>query len=229
MANKMTTCKVCGAEVAKSASVCPKCGAKLKRKHPALWIIIALAGIFIIIATVSSNSSNNTPKKVDDAPAAKTSTEVQATVNPTTKSSTEVQATEQAVQTRFGVGERVELNDVIVTLVSVTESKGSQYNTPTDGNVFVLCEFEIENNTKNELAISSMMSFSAYCDDYILNYSLPALMEKGNKNQLDGSIAPGKKMNGVVGYEAPADWKELEIKFQSNVWSSNNFTFFAEH
>ena len=66
----------------------------------------------------------------------------------TTKSSTEVQATEQAVQTRFGVGERVELNDVIVTLVSVTESKGSQYNTPTDGNVFVLCEFEIENNTR---------------------------------------------------------------------------------
>lgn len=215
MANKMTTCKVCGAEVAKSASVCPKCGAKLKRKHPILGIIIALVGIFIIIGAFGSKSSSNTPKRVDDAP--------------TTKTSTEAQATEEPTQTRFGVGERVEFNDVIVTLVSVTESKGSQYNTPADGNVFLLCEFEIENNTKSELAISSMMSFSAYCDDYSINLSLSALMEKGNKNQLDGSIASGKKMNGVIGYEVPADWKEVEIQFQSNVWSSKNFTFFAEH
>ena len=37
-----------------------------------------------------------------------------------------------------------------------------------------------------------------------------ALLEKGDKNQLDGTVAPGKKMNGVIGYEVPADWKELE-------------------
>lgn len=219
MANKMTTCKVCGAEVAKSAHVCPKCGAKLKRKHPVLGILIALVGIFIIIGALGSNSSSNTPKKVGDAGDAST----------TVKASTEAQATEQPAQTRFGVGEKVELNDVVVTLVSVTESKGSQFNTPTDGNVFLLCEFEIENNSKSELAISSMMSFKAYCDDYSLNLSLGAMMEKGNKNQLDGTIAGGKKMNGVVGYEVAADWKEVEIQFQSNVWSSKNITFFAEH
>ena len=46
---------------------------------------------------------------------------------------------------------------------------------------------------------------------------------------MDGSIASGKKMNGVVGYEVVADWKEIEIQFQSNVWSSKNITFFAEH
>ena len=52
-----------------------------------------------------------------------------------------------------------------------------------------------------------------------------ALLEKGDKNQLDGTIAPGKKMSGIVGYEVPADWKNMEIHFKDNVWSDNKFEF----
>ena len=212
MANKMTTCKACGAEIAKSASSCPKCGAKLKKKHPILAILIAIIGIAIIGAALGSN---NQPKKVGD-----TNTPAQATT---------VKSTEQPAQTEFGVGDNVELNNVIVTFVGVTESTGSQYNKPTDGNVFVLCEFEIENNSSNEIAVSSMMSFEAYCDDYACNYSLSALMEKGSKNQLDGQVAAGKKFNGVVGYEVPADWKELELKFTPDFWAGKKITFVANH
>ena len=43
-----------------------------------------------------------------------------------------------------------------------------------------------------------MMSFEAYCDDYTCTFSLGALMEKGNKNQLDGTVAAGKIL--VDGY-----------------------------
>lgn len=32
-------------------------------------------------------------------------------------------------------------------------------------------------------------------------------------------------MNGVIGYEIPADWKTIEIHFKDNVWSSNKFKF----
>ena len=212
MANKMTTCKTCGTEVAKSASVCPKCGAKLKKKHPILAILIVIIAIAVIGGALGSS---NQPKKVGDAG--------------TSTQTTTAKATEQPAQTEFGVGDKVELNNVIVTLVSVTESKGSQYNKPTEGNVFVLCEFEIENNSSSEIAVSSMMSFEAYCDDYACNYSLTALMEKGNKNQLDGQVAAGKKFNGVVGYEVPADWKELELKFTPNFWAGKKITFIANH
>ena len=212
MSTKMTTCKTCGAEVAKSASTCPKCGAKLKKKHPILGILIFLIGIAIIGGALGSS---NQPKKVGDT-------------NTPTQAST-VKATEQPTQTEFGIGDKVELNNVVVTLVSVTESTGSQFNKPTDGNVFVLCEFEIENNSSSEIAVSSMMSFEAYCDDYTCNFSLSALMEKGNKNQLDGQVAAGKKFNGVVGYEVPADWKELELKFAPNFWAEKKITFIANH
>ena len=136
--------------------------------------------------------------------------------------------TKQPTQKGFGVGDKAELNNVAVTLVGVTESRGSQYNKPTDGNVFVLCEFEIENNSRSDISISSMMNFEAYCDDYACDYSVPAMMARGNKKQLDvPKVASGKRFNGVVGYEVPADWKELELKFTPNFFAGKKITFIA--
>ena len=125
----------------------------------------------------------------------------------------------------FGIGEVAEMNDIQVTMVNYTESEGSEYNKPSDGNEFVLVEFEIANNSDSEMTVSSMASFEAYADDYALNYSLNAAVDNQDSNQLDGTIAAGKKMNGVIGYEVPKDWKNLEIHFTDNVWSSNKFKF----
>lgn len=127
----------------------------------------------------------------------------------------------------FKLGDVVELNNVTVSFLEVTTNTGSDFNKPTDGNVFVLCEFEISNNSNEELSVSSMLSFEAYCDGYSCNFSLSALMEKGNKNQLDGTVAAGKKIKGVVGYEVPTDWKELEIHYTIDVFSGKEIVFVA--
>ena len=87
-----------------------------------------------------------------------------------------------------------------------------------------MAEFEIANNTEKELAISSALSFDAYADDYALNFSFSALMEKEG-NQLDGTIAAGKKLKGWIGWEVPADYQNVEIHFTDNVWSSDKFVF----
>ena len=71
------------------------------------------------------------------------------------------------------------------------------------------------------------MSFSAYVDGYSANTSFGALMEN-EQNQLDGTIASGKKMRGWIGYEVSSGWKELEIHFTDNVWSSNKFKFLIQ-
>ena len=125
----------------------------------------------------------------------------------------------------FKLGDSVELNDIVIKFVDLTESTGAQFSKPAEGNVFILCEFEITNNSKEELAVSSMLSFEAYCDDYACEYSLSALMAKGNKDQLDGSVAAGKKMKGVIGYEVPTDWKELEIQFTPDILSTDKIVF----
>ena len=61
------------------------------------------------------------------------------------------------------------------------------------------------------LVVSSALSFDAYADGYSLSYSVNALMAN-KKTQLDGTVAPGKKIKGVIGYEVPVEWKEIEAR-----------------
>lgn len=201
---EMKSCKTCGADVAKSAKTCPHCGAKLHKRSS---VLIGIVAFFILIAAIAAGGDDE-PKKVE-------------TTVP------EQSQTSEEDENIFYVGETAELRGVRVTLVDATESDGSAFNVPTDGNVYVLCEFEIENQSDKEIAVSSMLSFEAYCDDYTCTFSLGALMEKGNKNQLDGTVAPGKKFNGIVGYEVPADWQEIEIVFTPDFWSGKDITFVA--
>lgn len=206
---KMVKCKVCGHEIAKSAKVCPNCGAK-RKKHVFLGVLLVIIGIALIVAAFGGGDEQ--PKKVENDT---TQNENKETGNNTPNKNE---------PTIFGVGESAELNDVIVTLRAVKENNGTSFNTPSEGNVFIVCEFEIENNSNSELGISSLLSFEAYVDGYSTGVSLSALLTS-DVPQLDGAIAPGKKMRGVVGYEAPADWKAIEIRFKSNVWASKEYIF----
>ena len=62
MREKITNCKACGQQIAKSAKKCPHCGAKNKKGIPVwLGIVVAIVLIAIIAAT-----SNDEPKKVGD-------------------------------------------------------------------------------------------------------------------------------------------------------------------
>lgn len=189
--------------------------AKEKKKGSCLKTILIVIGIIIVLGAIGSViGTDNNPKKVGESD------------NSQEKSTNKTEdKTSSSEQTIFTQGEVAEMNDVQVTLVNYEESAGSEYNTPTDGNVFVLANFEITNNSDSELAISSALSFEAYADDYALNYSLKALMEKSDSTQLDGTVASGKKLNGWIGYEVPADWSKIEIHFTDNVWSNNKFVF----
>ena len=60
--SKLTNCKACGAQVAKTAKTCPHCGAKVKRGHPVLIGILAVIILFTVIGAVGGS---NEPKKVE--------------------------------------------------------------------------------------------------------------------------------------------------------------------
>lgn len=211
MSEKMIACKACGQEIAKSAKNCPHCGAKNKKGNPIVTGIIVIVALIIIIAATSGDKE---PTRVDNN-------------GTSTNQETVAEAEKKEETNRFHVGETAKLNDVLVALVGVTENTGSSFNTPAEGNVFVLCEFDIDNQSNEEINISSMLSFEAYCDDYACGYSLGALIEKDNKNQLDGAVAAGKKFNGVVGYEVPEDWEELEVHFTPDFFAGKDIVFVA--
>lgn len=212
MGEKMCTCKACGNQMAKKADFCPNCGVKNKKGKP---VVVAVLILVVLIIIAAAAGGNNAPAKGED------NLQTQANNNKDT------QTTAKDENDAFGIGETAEMKKIKVSMVSVTESVGSEYNKPAEGNVFVLCEFEIANDSDSEITVSSMLSFTAYCDDYTCTYSLAALMEKGSSNQLDGTVAAGKKLKGVIGYEVPADWEKMEIHFTPDVWSNDAIVFAA--
>lgn len=83
---------------------------------------MVIFGIGMFGSALSGGNNSKTPKLV-------------------TESSVGADATPEPTQpTAFGVGDKAELNNVIVSLVSVNTSNGSLYNKPNDGNEFALCE-----------------------------------------------------------------------------------------
>lgn len=59
----LVKCKECGAEIAKSAKACPKCGAKQKQTSLAVKLILILI-VLIAAAQLLTPSTNDTPKTV---------------------------------------------------------------------------------------------------------------------------------------------------------------------
>ena len=72
MSKKMVSCRTCGADIAKSAKVCPSCGAKNKKPIYKRWWVWVL--VFVIVAGMFG-SSGDTDQVEASAPTAPTQTE----------------------------------------------------------------------------------------------------------------------------------------------------------
>lgn len=188
----------------------------MKRK----WLTLALA-LALAVGLFGCDMEEKT-----DTPNATGGTDATSQATPTPEPAPTPEETKKEKDS-YRVGEQAEQGDVAVTLTEVEESSGGDFFTPEEGKVFLICHFDIENNSDDDLSVSSILSFDAYVDDYSASISLSATASS-SEAQLDGSVAAGKKMAGVIGYEVPEDWSTLEVTFKPNVWSGKSITFIAE-
>lgn len=193
------------------AKVCPVC--RKKQGAPGCLIVVLVVVVLVVIAAFAGSGESSTPQKVE------------STSGTSQSASQAGEAQPQPEQTVFTVGDAVELNGVKTTLLSAEEYPGKQYMMPTDGNVFLVCQFEIENDSSAEINVSSMVSFNAYCDDYSVSLSVTGEMLEDSWKTLDGTVAPGKKINGVIAYEIPQDWQKMEISYTPSYWSGHDVQF----
>ena len=204
-------CKHCKSEIPYDAKVCPVC--RKKQGAPGCLIVVLVVVVLVVIAAFAGSGESSTPQKVE------------STSGTSQSASQASEAQPQPEQTVFTVGDTVELNGVKTTLLSAEEYPGKQYMMPTDGNVFLVCQFEIENDSSAEINVSSMVSFNAYCDDYSVSLSVTGEMLEDSWKSLDGTVAPGKKINGVIAYEIPQDWQKMEISYTPSFWSGHDVQF----
>lgn len=150
-----------------------------------------------------------------------------STQNPKGETLAETENTVSEKNDVLTVGDSVTQNDVTVTLLSAEESYGNDYIIPDSGNLFLVLEFEIENNSSSDLTISSYWDFEAYCDDYYYDQDLSGLFvdEISSKGQLDGDVATGKKLKGAITYQVPQNYQKFEISVSTGGWFSDDLTF----
>lgn len=216
---KTKICKYCKSEIPADAKICPHCrkkqkGGKLK------WIIIAVI-VIIIIAAAAGSGGDDSPKKVEGG-----------SQSSTTSASGNTDGNEQedneSDASTFTIGDTADFDGIQVTLSSAVLSDGDgQYITPDDGKYFLILTFSIDNQSEEDISVSSLASFEAYCDDNSINEDLMGqqVPEAGGLDQLDGDVASGKKMNGIISYEVPRDFSTFEVRFTPSFWKDNEAVF----
>lgn len=122
----------------------------------------------------------------------------------------------------YGPGDTVELNGVRITFHGVNETIGTDLWQPETNKIFAIAEFTVENESSDTINISSVFGTSAFCDDYVVQQSMAAeLGDPQGREGLTGSVPPGRKLRGIVGYELPQQWQKLEIRIQTDWWKGS--------
>ncbi|GAA0069682.1 DUF4352 domain-containing protein [Clostridium sardiniense] len=163
------------------------------------WLIV----VIIIIGAVQAGS--NKPTKVDGS----SNTASNSSDNSKKEKSNETQT--------FKVGDTIQTKDFKIKVNKITTSNGSEFVKPQKGNEFVKVDVTVENTSKEEQAVSSVMMFKVVDKD---GRSCNQAITENQKGQLDGKVAPGRKITGEYIVEAPKGEKGLELQFDSSLLSS---------
>lgn len=234
-------CPECRKEISDKATNCPNCGSPVnigntnsdpvvshipdepqktkKKKGGCLTTILKVIGILVIIIIVinillggSDNSKETTATKTGEIASSDDSSEIKDK-----ESSDE----EEIIDNVFHVGDVIEAEDCKISFLSASEyDTENMFLQPKDGYTYYQMEFEFENTGDSDLALSSMLGWTCYADDYKVDQTWI-----GDENGLDGSVSPGKKSKGSIYFEIPKDAESIELEYETNFWTEDKIFF----
>ena len=133
----------------------------------------------------------------------------------------EEQPSEEEVTT-FTIGDTIITKDYKLTVegasIIVSDNKYAQ---PDENCEFVEVELTLENTSNDTLKVRALY-FTAYADDFIIDSQNWHAYYPSSKNILSTDLASGKKINGVLCYEVPNDWSELELFVKLSDYSGDD-------
>ena len=124
---------------------------------------------------------------------------------------TEVEEPTKDKVNRFTIGDTIITRDYKLTVegasIIVSDNKYAQ---PNENCEFVEIDLTVENTSNDTLNVNPL-KFTSYADGFSVdNYNSDAYVAT-SKNTLRADLASGKKVKGVLCYEVPKDWSELEL------------------
>ena len=243
---KMKKCKHCGAQIAKSAKICPNCGGKNKKPlflRP--WFLILVLIILVglgggmsssdsdkakpasgvrQIGTVAEQSANASSAQETDAPEAK-----KEAAEPAPEEASEASdkaAPDEGTATEekeiFQVGDILQDGDIeIVYMASGDYAEDNSFLEPKEGYRYIFLEFAFINHGKRDNSVS-FYDFDAFADGYAVD------MYYGGEGDISGTLSAGRQTSGKVYFTVPVDAKQIEVEYTPNVFSSRKIKFLYE-
>lgn len=215
----MKPCKSCGKEISKKAKTCPNCGRDQRNffmRHKIITgFLILLAIIFIGVLGSGEDQSNNNTSSTESENTEQTSTEDNA--------SEESSENEELDKTEFAIGEPAELNGQVVQVTEVTKSNGNQFDTPSEGNEYVIVNVTIDNNSDKEISYNPFNFKMKNSNGQIEDQGL--IMVDQDTSLSSGQLAPGGTVSGTLSFEEPIDDSGLQLIFEPSFWNEEQIIF----
>ena len=160
-----------------------------------------LTGIIAITGCVSVSDTEPT------APAAQ---------NVTPADSAELGADESSSETVIGgdnrasLGQTLTINGVDVTVNSAESKTVDALSSSPDEDLFLILDVSLVNNSQDEIALSSLISFSLRGSD-AYEYSVAIFVD--TKGSLDATVSPGDQLRGQIAYDVPnLDYYDFSVQ-----------------
>jgi len=212
MANKMKQCKACGQTIAKSAKVCPSCGAKQggKGKIIAIAVVAIVALLFII-----GNSGNNKTSQINNAGASNSTNSSSSSSEGTSGSSANEPQDEYVV-----VGGSFEKDGFKFTvdeadLEYVLKNNDYGLYDLDEGLHYIAVTFTFENNSGSDKYVS-IYDFDCYADDVKCEQEF---VTADTGDFINANLSSGRKVSFMTLYAVPDGAENIELEYTTNIWS----------
>lgn len=166
-------------------------------------ILMILGGLFLVIIVIgiaAGGGSSDEPTKVGENGTAVNNQEESAAAPSTT-------------DIVYQIGDQVKSGDFVFSVNEVRRDTGSGFIKPDDGNVYLIPNVTIENQSVKEVNISTLLQM--YIKDGEGNKYTPTLTQDST-GKVDGELLAGEKVKGDVGFEVPANAKELYFYYEAS-------------
>ena len=122
------------------------------------------------------------------------------------------------------VGDVAESSNLNISYISCMNdtSYDATFSKPKDGYKYITCEFEFENKSKSDYAVS-FFSFNCYADG--ANCESAYFRDDG----ISATLSSGRKTKGTVTFMVPMDATIVEVEYLSDFWTSKHVVFDASN
>lgn len=185
-------------------SLLPKKYIKGDRKMKKFLVVLVMG----ILLFVGCDAESSEPTLVED------DQEAQTEESAVDENKEQEESIEEETEQVFNVGDSVELDGTIITVVNVEKSPGNEWDKPQEGNEFVIITVRYENNSDENISYNPF--------DFQIKNSQGQITEQafviteGWLTLNSGELAPGGKVEGTITFEAPIGDEGLQLIYTPN-------------